>query len=144
MNKLTYKNHTASINYSANDNCLYGKIDDIDDLVLFEARDVNEIVNQFHKVVDEQILEQSSPSMAEFNDWVVQYTTSSHRVGIPLTAAERQLAACAWNHCWSSIVYDIRQIWSQCNRLSCNLTPEQRKKVLHDVRTRIEKFTTLD
>ena len=52
---LTYKGYTGSIDFSLEDNCLYGKIVGIDDLVSFEGKTVEEIKTDFETSVDDYI-----------------------------------------------------------------------------------------
>lgn len=54
-NTLEYKGRITEIKYSAQDNCLYGKIEHIKDLILFEGQNSAEIVAAFHQAVDEYI-----------------------------------------------------------------------------------------
>lgn len=52
---LTYKGYTGSIDFSLEDNCLYGKVMGIDDLVSFEGRTVAEIKQDFETAVDDYL-----------------------------------------------------------------------------------------
>lgn len=52
---LEYKGYHTYIHYSAADKILYGKIEDIKDLVDFESESAVEIENEFHKAVDDYI-----------------------------------------------------------------------------------------
>ena len=56
-NTLEYKGYISNIKYSAQDNCLYGKIEHIKDLILFEAQDSTGIKEAFHCAVDEYLQE---------------------------------------------------------------------------------------
>ena len=51
-NELEYKGYKARIEYSADDNCLYGKILGINDLVMFDAEAASEIATAFHEAVN--------------------------------------------------------------------------------------------
>lgn len=55
MNELHYRGYVTLIHYSAPDNILYGKIEGIRDLVLFESDTCDGIVQEFHNAVDEYI-----------------------------------------------------------------------------------------
>ena len=55
-NILKYKNYYTIINYSSEDNVLYGKIEGIDDLITFESDNASEIESEFHKAVDDYLL----------------------------------------------------------------------------------------
>ena len=46
-NLLKYKGYYTVIHYSAEDKVLYGKIEDIDDLVSFESESAEEIEKEF-------------------------------------------------------------------------------------------------
>ena len=54
-NILKYRGYTTAINYSTEDSVLYGKIEGISDLVCFNSDSSCEIVNEFHKAVDEYL-----------------------------------------------------------------------------------------
>ena len=56
MNILKYKNYFTKIEYSAEDQVLYGKIEGIKDLVNFESEDLNRIEQAFHDAVDDYVL----------------------------------------------------------------------------------------
>lgn len=49
---LHYKDYVGSIEYSEEDNILYGKVLGIRSLILYEGTDVNELLIDFHKAVD--------------------------------------------------------------------------------------------
>ena len=55
-NVLKYKGFTAKINYSAEDNVLYGKIEGIIALITFEAENATEIETAFHDAVDDYLI----------------------------------------------------------------------------------------
>lgn len=55
MNELHYRGYVTRIHYSASDNILYGKIENIQDLVNFESDTCNGIVEEFHNAVDDYI-----------------------------------------------------------------------------------------
>ena len=50
-----YKGYIGSIEYDTEDNIHYGKLLDIKDLVNYEADNVIDLENQFHKAVDDYI-----------------------------------------------------------------------------------------
>lgn len=54
-NVLTYKGFMGSVNFSAEDEAFYGKIEGVNDLVTFEGETVKELTEAFHYVVDEHI-----------------------------------------------------------------------------------------
>lgn len=53
--ELKYNGYHTYIHYSVADKVLYGKIEDIKDLVNFESESATEIENEFHKAVDDYI-----------------------------------------------------------------------------------------
>ena len=53
---LEYKGYFGSIEFSNEDDCFYGKIIGIDDLVTFEGISVEEIKAAFHEAVDDYLL----------------------------------------------------------------------------------------
>lgn len=54
-NKLFYKGYSTEIKFDSESLILYGKIENISDLVTFESRDTKEIVKEFHNAVDEYL-----------------------------------------------------------------------------------------
>jgi len=52
---LNYKGFIGSVHFSADDNVFFGKIEGINDLVIFEGETVKELTDAFHYVVDEHI-----------------------------------------------------------------------------------------
>lgn len=55
-NILKYKDYRAIINYSAEDDVLFGKIEGINALVTFEAQSVDELKTAFHEAVDDYLI----------------------------------------------------------------------------------------
>ena len=53
---IEYKDYIGSVEYSHEDRCFFGKIELIDDLITFEATNVDELENNFKNAVDEYIL----------------------------------------------------------------------------------------
>ena len=50
---LTYKGFTGTVHFSAEDNVFHGKIEGIDDLVIFEGHSVEELIKAFHNAADD-------------------------------------------------------------------------------------------
>ena len=48
---IRYEEFIGSVHFSANDDCFFGKIEGIDDLVTFEGRDVDELKRAFQDAV---------------------------------------------------------------------------------------------
>jgi predicted HicB family RNase H-like nuclease len=55
MNDLTYKGYTAKIEYSAEDDCLFGELLGIPDFISFEGDSVAEIRKAFEEAVDDYL-----------------------------------------------------------------------------------------
>ena len=55
--QLQYKDFIGSVNFSANDQIYYGKIEGISDLVTFEGNSVQTLTLDFHQVVEDYILD---------------------------------------------------------------------------------------
>lgn len=51
-NILEYKGYYTRVEYSVEDNILFGKIEDIKDLVNWDAKSTDEIEFSFHQAVD--------------------------------------------------------------------------------------------
>ena len=54
-NEYKYKGYVGSIEFSSDDNCYFGKIYNINDLVLYEAETVDDLYEEFKKAVDDYI-----------------------------------------------------------------------------------------
>jgi predicted HicB family RNase H-like nuclease len=54
-NVLRYKDFIGSVSFSAEDECFFGKIEGVDDLVTFEGRDVDELKRSFREAVEDYI-----------------------------------------------------------------------------------------
>ncbi len=54
-NTLNYKGFIASVSFIDEDNILFGKIEGINDLIMFEGKSVTEIKQMFREAVDEYI-----------------------------------------------------------------------------------------
>ncbi len=54
-NLLTYKDYTGSVEYSAEDDIFYGKIEFITDTVLYEGKSVEELKENFKEAVEDYI-----------------------------------------------------------------------------------------
>ena len=52
---LRYKDYCGSVEFSAEDNCLYGKILGINDLVSFEGKTVEDLRSDFEESVDDYL-----------------------------------------------------------------------------------------
>jgi len=54
-NILRYKGYSTAIEFSADDGMLFGKIEDIRDLINFMGKDAAEIEQAFHEAVDDYL-----------------------------------------------------------------------------------------
>ncbi|HSA05933.1 MAG TPA: type II toxin-antitoxin system HicB family antitoxin [Candidatus Gastranaerophilales bacterium] len=54
-NILEYKNFCGSVEFSQEDNCLFGKILFVEDLILYEGKNVEELISNFQESVEEYI-----------------------------------------------------------------------------------------
>lgn len=52
---LKYKGYFGSVQYSEEDGCLYGKVQFIDDLILYEGLSVEELKSAFQEAVDDYL-----------------------------------------------------------------------------------------
>ena len=53
---LSYKGFIGCVHFSGDDKVFYGKIEGIDDLVTFEAKDVNSLIKAFREEVNDYLL----------------------------------------------------------------------------------------
>lgn len=52
---LLYRGFMGSVHFSAADDCFFGRIEGVDDLVTFEGRDVKDLTRAFHDAVADYI-----------------------------------------------------------------------------------------
>jgi predicted HicB family RNase H-like nuclease len=52
---LRHGDFIGSVHFSAEDDCFYGKLEGVDDLVTFEGRDVGELKRSFREAVDDYV-----------------------------------------------------------------------------------------
>ncbi len=52
---LSHKGFLGSVHFSAEDECFFGKIEGIDDLVMFEGQDVKGIKKSFREAVEDYV-----------------------------------------------------------------------------------------
>ena len=55
MKTMTYKGYTASIDYSDEDQCLIGRVLDIQDGISFDGESISEIRAAFHEAIDDYL-----------------------------------------------------------------------------------------
>lgn len=56
-NLLSYKNYNGTVEYSKEDNCLFGKVIGIKSLLSYEGDSVHELEKNFQNVIDEYIVD---------------------------------------------------------------------------------------
>lgn len=52
---LSYKNYNGTVEFSKEDNCLFGKVIGIKSLISYEGASVKELEQDFHNAVDEYL-----------------------------------------------------------------------------------------
>lgn len=52
---LEYKGYLGTVEFSAEDNCLFGKIIGINDLISYEAQEVSELKEAFEEAVNDYL-----------------------------------------------------------------------------------------
>jgi len=52
---MTYKDYIGSVHYSEEDEVFHGKIEAINDLIIFEGTSVKELKKAFHEAVDDYL-----------------------------------------------------------------------------------------
>ncbi len=96
---LKYGRYTGSIEYSEEDNLLFGKVLGIRSLILYEGRTCDELINGFHEAVDDYLaactaegIEPEVPYKGSFN---VRVSPSLHeRIARHAIATGRSLNSC--------------------------------------------------
>ena len=106
MGYLKYKGYTGSVEYSEEDNCLYGKVLGMSKhTITYEGQDVNELKRDFEGAVDDYIasceargIVPSKPYSGTFNVRVSPeihsaIATLAQKAGITINAFVRQVLA---------------------------------------------------
>jgi len=93
-NMMSYRNFLGSVEYSAEDKCLFGKIQGIDGLINYEGESIPELERAFHEAVDAYVEENMAAGIdapesckGSFN---VRVDPELHRMA-KLRAAEEKL-----------------------------------------------------
>ncbi|WP_036602573.1 type II toxin-antitoxin system HicB family antitoxin [Olivibacter sitiensis] len=55
IDALTYKDYTATIHYSDDDEVFFGKVIALNDLITFEGTSVSELKTAFHEAIDDYL-----------------------------------------------------------------------------------------
>lgn len=93
MNHLEYKGYTGTIEYSKEDNLLYGKVLGIKGLISYEGQTGEELENDFHSAIDEYLadckeqgIKPEKPFKGSFN---VRISTELHRKAAIIAMREK-------------------------------------------------------
>ena len=96
MSMLEYKGYLGTVEYSADDHCLYGKLAYIRDLVNYEATTVKSLEREFKTAVDDYLMtceregrKPNTPFKGTFN---VRIDPELHRLAT-IAAGEKSLNA---------------------------------------------------
>jgi len=83
-NKLEHKGFIGSVEFSSDDNLFFGKIEGINDLILFEGSTVDELKSSFEFMVNEHIKDcklEKKPLLKSFRgNFNVRTSTELHQV----------------------------------------------------------------
>ena len=83
---LTYKGFTGSVRFSSEDKVFHGKLMDINDLVTFEGKTVNELIKAFHNATDDYLVlckdVGKEPAMAPKGSFNVRISPQLHEQAI--------------------------------------------------------------
>ena len=88
-NILKYKGYQTKIEFDSEKLILFDKIENISDSVIFESKDVKEIVNEFHNAVDEYLVYCENAS--EVPDKGAIFANEGEEVLIPLNMRDGSL-----------------------------------------------------
>lgn len=96
MNMLEYKGYLGTVEYSAEDHCLYGKLAYIRDLVNYEATTVKGLEKEFKAAVDDYLTsckrESKKPNVPFKGTFNVRIDPELHRLAT-IAAGEKSLNA---------------------------------------------------
>lgn len=92
---MNYKNYTGTVEYSSEDDCLYGKVLGVRGLLSYEGQSVAELKEDFHHAVDEYLsfCEQKGikPEKSFKGSFNVRVTPELHRMAT-IKADERNVS----------------------------------------------------
>lgn len=92
---LTYKGYLGTVNFSANDEVFYGKVNGISDLVTFEGKSVEELKGAFESSVEDYLETCKElgkvPNKTFKGTFNVRITTELHRKAA-LIATQKQIS----------------------------------------------------
>lgn len=91
---LKYKNYLGSVEYSAEDDCLYGKVVGIRGLISYEGNSLDELKQDFYDAVDEYLelckAEKKQPETAFKGSFNVRIDPELHR-NVAIKAREENM-----------------------------------------------------
>lgn len=92
---LKYKNYMGSVEYSAEDDCLFGKVIGIRGLISYEGNSLDELKSDFHQAVDDYLQmckkEKKQPETAFKGSFNVRIDPELHR-NIAIKAKELNMS----------------------------------------------------
>jgi predicted HicB family RNase H-like nuclease len=92
---LNYKNYLGSVEYSAEDDCLYGKVIGIRGLISYEGTSLNELKADFYQAVDQYLelckQQKKKPETAFKGSFNVRIDPELHR-NIAIKAKEENMS----------------------------------------------------
>lgn len=83
-NVLKYKEYLGSVNFSAEDEVFFGRVEGVDDLVTFEATTVEDLKNSFQEAVNDYLeicaLENKPPHKSYKGSFNVRIKPKTHQM----------------------------------------------------------------
>lgn len=99
MSVLTYRGYTATVEYDAEGQVLYGRVIDLRDVITFQSDTAADVEREFHKSVDEYLAfcaEQGIEPAKPFSGTLyVRTTPEVHRAAV-VAAARARKSLNAW------------------------------------------------
>ena len=93
-NTMEYKGYIGSVEFSENDNVLFGKVQGIRSLISYEGTTVSELVADFHGAVDEYLAacaeEGTAPEVAYKGSLNIRLKPETHRRAAVYAIAHNQ------------------------------------------------------
>jgi len=123
-NYLEYKGYTGTVEYSAEDNCLFGKVLGIRSLILYEGQSLKELKQSFECMLDGYLkdckAEGREPEKPYKGSLNVRIGSDTHRI-LAIEAQARDLPINAY----------IKEILDNHIKSSSKTTPVQTKQKAH-------------
>jgi len=96
---MKYKGYTADVKYSEQDGALIGKVNDINDIIVFEGQSVKEITEAFNGMIDQYLAdcqkEGKEPAKSFTGKVMVRMPTSIHK-GAYIAAKRDKVSLNTW------------------------------------------------